>query len=99
VVVVPLSVYLVRSVRTLAFAPRKFRADDDNNDDTSGENAQENYEAAMTQAIRRSRSWRQEKVVKVFHFLTVDLGHIGKVYRLSSYTYLVLFFLQRPKPH
>jgi len=39
---------------------------------TSGENAQENYDAAMTQAIGRARRWGQEKVVHVYHFLTVN---------------------------
>jgi hypothetical protein len=39
---------------------------------TSGENAQENYEAAMAQAIGRARRWGQEKIVKVYHFLTVN---------------------------
>jgi hypothetical protein len=39
---------------------------------TSGENAQENYEAAMTQAIGRARRWGQDKEVNVYHFLSVN---------------------------
>jgi hypothetical protein len=39
---------------------------------TFGENAQENYDAAMTQAVGRARRWGQEKVVHVYHFLTVN---------------------------
>jgi len=39
---------------------------------TSGENAQENYDAAITQAIGRSRRWGQQKEVEVYHFLTVN---------------------------
>jgi hypothetical protein len=39
---------------------------------TSGENAQENYESAMTQAIGRARRWGQAKEVQVYHFLTVN---------------------------
>jgi hypothetical protein len=39
---------------------------------TSGENAQENYESAITQAIGRARRWGQAKEVHVYHFLTVN---------------------------
>lgn len=39
---------------------------------TCGENAQEKYDAALTQAIGRSRRWGQEKEVHVYHFLTVN---------------------------
>lgn len=39
---------------------------------TSGENAQENYDSAMTQAIGRARRWGQAKEVHVYHFLTVN---------------------------
>ncbi len=39
---------------------------------TAGENAQENYEAAMTQAKGRARRWGQEKKVHVYHFLSVN---------------------------
>jgi hypothetical protein len=39
---------------------------------TSGENAQENYEAAIAQATGRARRWGQEKLVRIYHFLTVN---------------------------
>jgi hypothetical protein len=39
---------------------------------TSGENAQQTYKAAMTQAIGRARRYGQTKEVHVYHFLTVN---------------------------
>jgi hypothetical protein len=39
---------------------------------TSGENAQDKYDSAMTQAVGRARRNGQTKEVHVYHFLTVD---------------------------
>ena len=39
---------------------------------SSAENAQHKYEAAMTQAIGRARHYKQVKIVHVYHFLTVN---------------------------
>ena len=39
---------------------------------TAGENAQEKYSSAMTQAIGRARRWGQEKNVHVYYFLSVN---------------------------
>jgi len=39
---------------------------------TTGLNAQDKYEAAITQAIGRAKRFGQEKIVHVYHFLTVE---------------------------
>lgn len=39
---------------------------------TTGENAQDRYEAAMTQAVGRAKRYGQTKEVHIYHFLTVN---------------------------